>query len=48
MLVDDAPLRAARLALARTVQIVLRNGLTILGIEAPRRMVWDAEDPPGD
>ena len=46
VLVDDAPLRAARLALARAVQIVLRNGLTLLGIEAPRRMVRDAEGPP--
>ena len=28
----------ARLALARAAQIVLRNGLTILGISAPERM----------
>jgi arginyl-tRNA synthetase len=39
VLVDDAVLRRARLALARAVQIVLRNGLTILGIDAPRRMI---------
>jgi arginyl-tRNA synthetase len=39
VLVDDPRLRAARLALARAVQIVLRNGLTILGITAPTRMV---------
>jgi arginyl-tRNA synthetase len=32
------PLRAARLILARATQIVLRNGLTILGISAPERM----------
>jgi arginyl-tRNA synthetase len=38
VLVEDPELRAARLMLARAVQIVLRNGLTILGIEAPRRM----------
>jgi len=38
VLVDDDTLRAARLVLARAVQIVLRNGLTILGIAAPRRM----------
>jgi arginyl-tRNA synthetase len=38
VLVDDPPLRAARLVLARAVQVVLRNGLAILGIEAPVRM----------
>jgi arginyl-tRNA synthetase len=37
-LVDDPGIRAARLALARAVQIVLRNGLTVLGIDAPERM----------
>ena len=39
VLVDDEALRAARLALARAVQIVLRNGLVIMGIDAPTRMV---------
>ena len=36
----EAPdgVREARLALARAAQIVLRNGLTILGINAPERM----------
>jgi arginyl-tRNA synthetase len=36
----EAPpgVRAARLVLARAAQIVLRNGLTILGISAPERM----------
>jgi arginyl-tRNA synthetase len=38
VLVDDPRVRSARLVLARAVQIVLRNGLTLLGIEAPRRM----------
>jgi arginyl-tRNA synthetase len=38
VLVDDRDLRDARLALARAVQIVLRNGLTVLGIEAPQRL----------
>ncbi|MFQ5536904.1 MAG: arginine--tRNA ligase [Gemmatimonadota bacterium] len=38
VLVDDAELRRARLALARAVQIVLHNGLSLLGITAPRRM----------
>ena len=33
-----AGLRAARMVLARAVQIVLRNVLTLLGIGAPRRM----------
>lgn len=38
VLVDDPSLRAARLVLARAVQIVLRNGLTLLGLSAPTRM----------
>jgi arginyl-tRNA synthetase len=43
VLVDDPKLRAARLTLARAVQIVLRNGLTLLGINAPMRMVRDSD-----
>ena len=39
VLVEDESLRSARLALARSIQIVLRNGLTILGILAPEKMV---------
>ncbi|MBT8487591.1 MAG: arginine--tRNA ligase [Gemmatimonadetes bacterium] len=39
VLTDDRTLRAARLALARAVQIVLRNGLTLLGIDAPHEMI---------
>ena len=39
VLVEDEALRTARLALARAVQIVLRNGLVIMGIDAPTRMV---------
>ena len=46
VLVDDPDLRNARLALARGIQVVLRNGLTILGILAPERMVREVEDPP--
>ena len=38
VLVDDPDLRAARLALARGVRIVLRNGLRVLGLSAPDRM----------
>lgn len=38
VLVDDPELRAARLALARGIRIVLRNGLTVLGLSAPDRM----------
>ncbi|MBT8336871.1 MAG: arginine--tRNA ligase [Gemmatimonadetes bacterium] len=45
VLVDDAPLRAARLVLARAVMIVLRNGLTLLGLTAPTRMER-ADDTP--
>ena len=37
-LVDDARLREARLALVVAVGQVLRNGLTLLGIEAPDEM----------
>ncbi len=35
---QEAPLQTARLALARAAQIVLRNGLEVLGISAPDRM----------
>lgn len=38
VLVDDAGLRTARLVLARGVRTVLRNGLHILGLNAPDRM----------
>ncbi|MBI4544125.1 MAG: arginine--tRNA ligase [Gemmatimonadetes bacterium] len=38
VLVDDPELRRARLALARAVQIVLRNGLELLGLTAPERL----------
>ncbi len=41
VLVEDESLRNPRLALARSVQIVLRNGLTILGIAAPAQMARD-------
>lgn len=35
---EPAPLMQARLALARATQLVLGNGLTLLGIAAPERM----------
>ena len=35
---EPAPIMNARLALARATQIVIRNGLAILGITAPERM----------
>jgi arginyl-tRNA synthetase len=38
------PLSRARLVMARAVQIVLKNGLSILGVSAPERM--DREDAP--
>ncbi|MBR9989286.1 MAG: arginine--tRNA ligase, partial [Gemmatimonadetes bacterium] len=38
VLVADAALRDARLTLARAVQIVLRNGLELLGLRAPEQM----------
>ncbi|WP_029921022.1 arginine--tRNA ligase [Nevskia soli] len=38
MLVDDAGLRNARIALAVATQQVLRNGLDLLGVSAPEKM----------
>jgi arginyl-tRNA synthetase len=43
VLAEDANLRNARLALARSVQVVLRNGLAILGIVAPEQMARDED-----
>jgi len=43
VLVDDEQLRRARLALARGIQIVLSNGLGLLGITAPERMQREEE-----
>jgi arginyl-tRNA synthetase len=37
-IVDDAELRAARLDLALATQIVIRNGLELLGVSAPDTM----------
>ncbi len=44
VLVADPELRAARLALADAVRIVLRNGLTLLGLSAPERMDRESEE----
>jgi len=38
ILVEDEPLRSARIALALAFQQVLRNGLTLLGVSAPESM----------
>ena len=38
LLVDDLQVRDARLALATAVQIIIRNGLDLLGVSAPRSM----------
>ena len=35
---EPAEIMTARLALARAAQLVLKNGLTILGLTAPDRM----------
>jgi arginyl-tRNA synthetase len=35
---EPEPVRSARLALARAAQLVIRNGLGVLGISAPERM----------
>ncbi len=38
ILVDDEPVKRARLALATAVRQVLRNGLVLLGVSAPEKM----------
>lgn len=38
MLVDDAALKDARIALALAVRQVIRNGLSILGVSCPQTM----------
>jgi arginyl-tRNA synthetase len=38
MLVDDQPLRDARLALSEAVRQVIANGLDLLGVSAPESM----------
>jgi arginyl-tRNA synthetase len=38
VLVDDVPLRRARLALVAAVKAVLAEGLSLLGIAAPEQM----------
>ena len=38
LLVDDMDVRDARLALAKAVQTVIRNGLDLLGVSSPRSM----------
>ncbi len=38
VLVDELPLRNARLKLIRATQIVLNNGLTLLDVSAPQQM----------
>ncbi|MGQ0522581.1 MAG: arginine--tRNA ligase [Betaproteobacteria bacterium] len=38
VLIDDEPLRLARLALVSAVRQVIRNGLELLGVGAPERM----------
>src|SRR5690606_6542682 len=37
-IVEDAPLRDARIALALAARQVVRNGLTLLGVSAPESM----------
>ena len=38
ILVDEAPVRLARLALVAATAQVLHNGLAVLGVSAPRKM----------
>ncbi|MFO8174320.1 MAG: arginine--tRNA ligase [Longimicrobiales bacterium] len=44
VLVGDPALRHARLVLSRGVRVVLRNGLTLLGVSAPTRMERSQEE----
>jgi arginyl-tRNA synthetase len=37
-IVEEAPLRNARITLVLAVQQVIRNGLTLLGVSAPQSM----------
>lgn len=48
VLCDDEPARLARLQVCRTVQIVLRNGLALLGVSAPDRLERQDEQPVAD
>jgi len=41
----EGPQRPGRLALARAVQVTLRNGLRLLGLGAPQQMVREDEEP---
>jgi arginyl-tRNA synthetase len=43
----DVPARPGRLALARAVQVTLRNGLELLGLEAPEQMLREDDDSAG-
>jgi arginyl-tRNA synthetase len=38
IVVEDAALREARLALVKSVQITMRNGLALIGLEAPEKI----------
>ncbi|MNJ04616.1 Arginine--tRNA ligase [compost metagenome] len=38
ILVEDSDLRTARLALVEGVRITLRNGLKLIGLQAPEEM----------
>jgi arginyl-tRNA synthetase len=40
----DGPARPARLALAEAIRVTLRQGLAVLGLSAPRRMIRDDAD----
>jgi arginyl-tRNA synthetase len=35
---EDRPLSAARLWLVNTVRMVIKNGLTLIGVSAPEKM----------
>ena len=43
--IAEGPARTARLALADAVRITLRQGLTLLGLAAPERMLREEAEP---
>ncbi len=47
ILVEEREVAAARLVLAQAVQVVLRNALRLLGLDAPERMAREAESSAG-
>jgi arginyl-tRNA synthetase len=45
VLVDDEPVKLARLALIVAIRQVLKNGLGLLGVSAPESMLGKPQEP---